>query len=92
MGFFDKMKEPVFLKEDSSAKEQLEQLKLLLSEAPPDVKEQIEQEIRLLNAGIFGEDNIAFELRNSHMPMFILHDLYLKHGDLSYYLSRYSIN
>lgn len=83
MGFFDKMKEPVFLKEDSSAKEQLEQLKLLLPEAPPDVKEKIEHEMRLLNAGIFGEENIAFELRNSHIPMFVLHDLYLKHGDLS---------
>lgn len=83
MGFFDKIKEPVFLKEGSSAKDQLEQLNLLLPEASPDVKEQIEQEMRLLNAGIIGEENIAFELRNSHIPMFILHDLYLKHGELS---------
>lgn len=83
MGFFDKIKGPVFMKEDSAAKEQLEQLKSLLPEAPPHIKELIEQDIRLLSAGIVGEENIAFELRNSHIPMFILHDLYLQHGDLS---------
>ena len=28
-------------------------------------------------------ENIAFELRNSHVPMYILHDIYLEDGDLS---------
>lgn len=29
MGLFDKIKEPIFLKEDSSAKEQIEQLQIV---------------------------------------------------------------
>jgi superfamily II DNA helicase RecQ len=30
-----------------------------------------------------GEKNLAYELKNSHMPMYILHDIYLEDGDLS---------
>ncbi|WP_312636503.1 NERD domain-containing protein [Oscillibacter sp.] len=83
MGLFDKIKEPVFLKEDSAAKAQLAQLEALLPHAPKTMASQIEQDIKNLKAGIVGEDRIAFELRNSHIPMFVLHDLYLSHGDLS---------
>lgn len=83
MGLFDKIREPIFLKEDSEAVKQLAQLEQLSAEAPDEVKEQIENEIRLIKAGIYGEETIAFELKNSHIPMFILHDLFLTHGDLS---------
>ena len=27
--------------------------------------------------GMAGEQNIDFELKNSHMPMYVIHDLYL---------------
>lgn len=37
----------------------------------------------MLQAGICGEDTIAFELKNSHIPMMVLHDLYLEHEGLS---------
>ena len=77
MGLFDKLKEPIFLKETSDAKQQLEQLESLLASVPDDIKHQVEQDIKILSHGINGEDNIAFELKNSHMPMYILHDLYL---------------
>lgn len=83
MGLFDRMKEPVFLKSSSTADMQLEQLHALLADAPSDMKETVEQQIRLVEAGIAGEKNIDFELRNSHYPMFILHDLYIKKGDLT---------
>lgn len=82
MGLFDKIKEPIFLKESSSASAQLSELQALAENAPIKIKAQIEQDIKTLNAGIYGEENIAFELRNSHMPMIVLHDLYLVHGDL----------
>jgi len=79
MGLFDKIKEPVILKEDSSAKMQLQALEQLLTEVKdPKVRTAIESEITAVKAGIFGEETILFELKNSHIPMFVLHDLYLE--------------
>lgn len=83
MGLFDTMKEPVFLKETSSAKEQLEQLNSFLITAQKDIKIKVEQDIKMLEAGIHGEDNIIYELKNSHMPMYVIHDLYLEDNGLT---------
>ncbi|MDF2544941.1 MAG: hypothetical protein K0S47_4659 [Herbinix sp.] len=83
MGLFDRLKEPVFLKESSNADEQLEKLKALEPLLNPEGQAIIRQDIKYLEYGIAGEKNIAFELKNSHMPMYILHDLYLEDGDLS---------
>lgn len=83
MGFFTKMKEPVFLKEGSSLGERLERLKALEPMLNEEGKIKIRQDIRCLEAGIYGENNIAFELKNSHMPMYVIHDLYLRDGDLT---------
>lgn len=83
MGLFDRMKEPVFLKSTTQAEEQLGKLKELEPLLNDDGKKIINQDIRYLEYGISGERNIAFELRNSHMPMYILQDVYLEDGDLS---------
>jgi len=82
MGLFDKLREPVVLKEDSSAKEQISQLNSVLQAASSEMKSQIEQDIRLLQYGIYGEDALMFELKNSHMPMYIMHDLFFELNDL----------
>ena len=83
MGLFDKMKEPVFLKESSNAIVQLEKLKSIEPMLTNEGVKKLKQEIRYVEYGIAGENNIAFELKNSHMPMYILHDIYLEDGDLS---------
>ncbi len=83
MGLFDKIKEPVFLKEDSSADAQLLALQELAKTASGPLAEQLEQEIKYVEAGIFGENTIKYEIRSSHIPMFVLHDLYLEYGDLT---------
>lgn len=83
MGLFNRMKEPVFLKESSNAEKQLEKLKALEPLLNPEGQTIIRQDIKCLEYGIVGEKNIAFELKNSHMPMYILHDIYLEDGDLS---------
>lgn len=83
MGLFNRMKEPVFLKESSSAQVQLEKLKALKPLLNIEGQNIIKQDIKLLEYGIAGEKNIEFELKNSHMPMYILHDIYLEDGDLS---------
>jgi len=83
MGIFDKIKEPVFLKDDSNATTQLNSLQELAKVAKGQLAEQLELEIKCISAGIYGEETIRFELQNSHIPMFVLHDLYLEHGELS---------
>lgn len=84
MGLFDKMTQPVILKESSSLDKQLEQLTAFIQEPlPDDIHEQVEQDIRFIKAGTFGENNLLFELKNSHVPMFVLRDLYITDGDLS---------
>ena len=77
MGIFSKLTGPVFLKEDSEAEKELAVLKSL-PESP-----EIEQQIRLVEAGIAGENQIRFELENSHIPMYVIHDLFLEHKGLS---------
>ena len=83
MGLFDKIREPIFLKEDSSAETQLQQLNDLLKTADSKTAEKIKADIKLIEAGMYGEKNIIYELKNSHIPMIVLHDLYLSRGDLS---------
>jgi hypothetical protein len=83
MGLFIKTKEPVFLKSGSSADEQLKKLNELKSILNPEGQAIIERDIKYIEYGIIGEKNIEFELKNSHMPFYILHDVYLKHGELS---------
>jgi hypothetical protein len=82
MGLFDKLREPIVLKEESDAKKQLEQLNLLLPQVKGDIKSQIEQDIKYLQYGIYGEEALMFELKNSHMPMYILHDLFFERNGL----------
>lgn len=83
MGLFNRMKEPVFLKESSDAQVQLEKLKALEPLLNAEGQSVIRQDIKYLEYGIAGEKNIEFELKNSHMPMYILHDIYLEDGELS---------
>ena len=83
MGLFSKFKEPIFIKEDSSAQEQLEALHALKASADESLAAKIEQDIRNVEAGIFGENTVKYELQNSHIPMYVLQDLYLEHEGLT---------
>lgn len=75
--------ESVILKEGGSARSQLAALESLRGTLPPNVEKQLEADIRAVQAGIVGEDRIMYELKNSHMDMFILQDLYLEHEGLT---------
>lgn len=83
VGLFEQIKGPVFLKEDSEAEKQLLALQELLPKAKGEVAELIEKEIKIVEAGIFGEKQVRFELENSHIPMMVLHDLFLEHNGLT---------
>ena len=83
MGLFDKIKEPIFLKEDSNAQKQLAVLQELRKQASGETASKLDEEISRVNAGVYGENAIHFELANSHIPMYILQDLYLEYDGLT---------
>lgn len=62
MGVFNRLKEPVFLKESSNTEEQIERLKNLEPYLNQYGKTLINQEIKDLEYGMFGEKQIAFNI------------------------------
>jgi len=82
MGLLDNH-EPVIVKEGNSAHRQLAALESLRGGLPPDAEKQLDFDIRSLQAGISGEERILYELRNSHMEMYVLQDLFLEHNGLT---------
>ena len=78
MLFKDKLKEPVIYKGSNKAVEELEQVQEYLKEHSD---KDLEKKARLIQYGIDGEKNILFELKNSHFPMYVLHDVYMVDHD-----------
>jgi predicted RNA-binding Zn-ribbon protein involved in translation (DUF1610 family) len=84
MSIFSKMSEPEIFKESNSAEKKLAQLQAIdASQLTDTLKKQLKTEIEITKAGIDGEKEVLYELRNSHLPIYVLHDLYLEHGDCS---------
>ena len=83
MGFFNSNNKVVFLKETSNIDQQIAELRELKEKAPKEIIKKIDNDIRNLESGLIGEKNIIFELKNSGIPMYVLHDIYVKHEDLS---------
>lgn len=83
MFFFSKFKEPIFLRESDNTTKQIQKLKELEPLLNAEGQAIIKKDIQLLQYGLEGEERIAFELKNSHMPMVVLHDIYVEDGDLS---------
>jgi hypothetical protein len=52
---------------------------LLAEVTDPKIKISLEHDIAAVNAGIFGENIILYELQNSHITKFVLHYLYLEY-------------
>lgn len=83
MSLFNTLATPIFLKEDSDNTHHIARLKELQYQATGKVKDDIAREITLASYGEVGEQNIAFELKNAGMPMYIIHDLRLEFEELS---------
>ena len=73
MELFNRFRETIFLKEDSDLEIQLEELKRIREKL--DNTEEIDKDIRNLEYGINGEKEIAFELKNANIGMYVLHDV-----------------
>lgn len=83
MGLFTKRIGTVFLKETSDTSEYIEKLEELKKQAPDEVKKRIEKQISNASYGERGEQNIAFQLKNSGLDMYVLHDIFLMYGEMS---------
>lgn len=83
MGLFEKKTGTIFLKEGSDAEEFVKKLEALRELSEGSVRDKIDKQIKIAKYGILGEKNIAFELKNSGMDMYVLHDIYLEYEDMS---------
>lgn len=83
MGLFTKKIGPVFLKETSDIDAYIENLQTLSEKVSGDGAKLIEQKLICARTGRSGENKIAYELKNSGMDMYILHDIYLEYNDTS---------
>ena len=80
MGLFDVFRDTIFLKEDSDLEKQISELKEIRENVKD--KDKIDKDIRLLELGLQGEKEIAFELKNANIGMYVLHDITLTFEDL----------
>ena len=82
MGLFSNP-EVIVLKETSDSKEYLTKLQDLKDKSTGNTKlfEKIDKEIAITEAGIYGENSILFELKNSGMDLVVIHDLYIETSD-----------
>lgn len=83
MGLFSKKIGPVFIKDTDDMDSYIGKLQDLAKKASGDTAKEIEKQISWMLYGKKGEANVAYELKNSGMDMYILHDIYLEYKDLS---------
>ncbi len=82
MSIFRKITTPVLRKTDSDAENQLSSLLEIKKSLSGENLDKIDLEISRVEAGIAGEKQVLFELENSHIPMLVLHDIFLEHNNL----------
>lgn len=83
MSLFTKKIGVVFLKETSGTDKYIEKLQELKTIVSNERVGEIEKQIKISNYGRIGEEGISFELKNSGMDMYVLHDIYLEYEGLS---------
>ena len=82
--FRKKLHKPVMYKSTSTLERQLEQLNAIDSSKLSDsAKTLLKHDITRIKQGVEGENRVKFQLQNSHMPMYVLHDLNLEYDGLS---------
>lgn len=81
MGLFERFHETIFLKEDSELETRIEKLKEIKEQVKD--KKGLEKELILLEKGRQGEKEIAFELKNAAIGMYVLHDINIPYKDLT---------
>lgn len=79
----EKLKTPVLVKEATEVVQLIEQYKNDSKHTTDTVEiNHINEQIKLLELGVKGENSVLFELQNSFLPLHILHDVRIIHNDL----------
>lgn len=79
---FNKHFGPVFVKQGSDAEEFIAKMKTLSAKASGSLKNKIDEQIAAAESGMFGENQVAFQLKNSGMDMLIAHDVNIEKNGL----------
>ncbi len=74
-------KDTVFLKESTELEEQYNALNKLNKEYPNN--KFIQEQLKKIKKGFDGENEIAYQLKKSHIGMYVLRDVKVKYGDLT---------
>ena len=81
MDLFNRFRETILVNESDRTLRQLEKLKKLRDQMA--ITSTIDKDIRLLEAGLQGEKNILFELKNANIGMYVLQDITFRYHDLT---------
>lgn len=83
MSIFDKVKKPIFLKEDNDLRQYVDNLNALREKTSGKLRNKIEKEHKIASIGLYGEDNVAFELKNCNLGMYVIRDLHIQNENQS---------
>ena len=75
-----RFKDTIFYKEDSNLQSKYDALKKLNEEYPNN--EALLNELFLVKNGLYGENEISYQLKKSHIGMYVLRDIKMKYEDL----------
>lgn len=78
---FTTFRETKFLKDYSDFDKNIKLLKEIKSKYP--FLNNIDKDIKLLEKGLYGEEEIKYELKNTNLGMYVLHDVNLGYNDLN---------
>lgn len=73
---------PIFIKGFEEENDQIVKLEELLSKPTIYDVDKVKEDLKLYKIGMFGEKNVAYELKNSHMPILIIHNLQIEFEQL----------
>lgn len=77
-----KLNNPVFHKEYEGPEKLIAELEKIREDIDnKELKAKIDQDIAFIKYGAQGEKNVSHELRNSFLPILVLHDICIKHED-----------
>lgn len=74
-------KETIFLKETSDLQDKYDALEKLNSEYPNN--EELLSELYIVKKGLYGENEIAYQLKKANIGMYVLRDIKLQYKDLT---------
>ena len=80
---FNKYFGPVVVKEGSDAECFIEKMRILSAKSSGKLKEKIDNRIVAAEAGLYGERQVVYELKNSGVDMLIAHDVNIEKNGLS---------